>query len=107
KKEQVELVSVKLIAVGLVDKPKLKEHPLHRKKPSKEAITEKRKVFFEQNKDYIETSIYMRKRLKAGNMIDGPAVIEQYDATTVVYPDWVASVDRFVNIVLSMKDGGN
>ena len=107
KNEPVELVNVKLIAVGLVDKPKLKEQPLHRKKPSKEAITAKRKVFFEQNNDYIETSIYMRKRLKAGNMIDGPAVIEQYDATTVVYPDWVASVDRFGNIVLSMKNGGN
>lgn len=105
KKEPVELVNVKLIAVGLVDKPKLKEQSLRREKPSREAITAKRKVFFEQNNNYIETTIYTRKRLKAGNVINGPAVIEQYDATTVVYPDWVASVDRLGNIVLSMKGG--
>ena len=40
-------------------------------------------------------------------MINGPAVIEQYDATTIVYPNWTASVDRFGNIVLSITKGGN
>jgi N-methylhydantoinase A len=107
KSETVELVNVKLIVVGLVEKPKLKEKPLHGKKPSEEAVISKRKVFFEQNNGYIETSVYRRERLKAGNMIDGPAVIEQYDATTVVYPSWTASVDRFGNIVLSIGNGGN
>jgi len=107
KDEPVELVNVKLISVGLVEKPKLKGKPLYREKPSKEAIIAKRKVFFEQNNDYIETSIYRREKLKAGNVINGPAVIEQYDATTVVYPDWMASADRFGNIILSMKNGGN
>ena len=45
--------------------------------------------------------------MKAGNLINGPAVIEQYDATTVVYPDWTASLDRFGNIILSIGNGGN
>jgi N-methylhydantoinase A len=107
KSEPVELVNVKLIAVGIVEKPKLKEKPLHGKKPAEKAVIAKRKVFFEQNNDYIETPVYRRERLKAGNVINGPAVIEQYDATTVVYPDWIASVDRFGNIVLSIGNGGN
>jgi N-methylhydantoinase A len=107
KSEPVELVNVKLIAVGLVEKPKLKEKPLHGKKPSEKAVILKREVFFEQNNGYVETSVYMRERLKAGNVINGPAVIEQYDATTVVYPCWTASVDRFGNIVLSIGNGGN
>jgi len=107
KDEPVELVNIKLIAVGIVEKSKLKEQRLHRQKPSREAIIAKRKVFFDQNSDYIETYIYRREKLKAGNVISGPAVIEQYDATTVVYPDWVASVDRSRSIVLSMKSGGN
>lgn len=105
--EAVELVNVRLIAVGLVEKPKLKEKPLHREKPLKEAVAAKRKVFFEQNGEYIKAPIYGREKLKAGNIINGPAVIEQYDATTVVYPDWVAKVGRFGNIVLSIKTGGN
>ena len=107
KSEPVELVNVKLIAVGLVEKPKLKANPLRGKKPSKDTVIAKRKVFFEQNNDYIETSVYRRERLKAGNLIDGPAVIEQYDATTIVYPGWTASVDKFGNIVLSIANGGN
>ena len=107
KSEPVELVNVKLVAVGLVEKPKLKEKPLHGKKPSKEAVIAKRKVFFEQDNDYVETSVYRRERLKVGNVINGPAVIEQYDATTVVYSDWTASMDRFGNIVLSIGNGGN
>ena len=45
--------------------------------------------------------------MKAGNLINGPAVIEQYDATTVVYPDWTASVDQFGNLILLMINGGN
>lgn len=107
KSEPVGLVNVKLIAVGLVEKPKLREKPLHRKKPLEEAVIAKRKVFFEQDNGYVETSVYRRERLKAGNVINGPAVIEQYDATTVVYPCWTASVDRFGNVVLSIGHGGN
>jgi len=108
KDEPVELVNVKLIAVGILEKPKLEEKPpLHGEKPSKEATIAKRKVFFEQDNGYIETSVYRRERLKAGNVINGPAVVEQYDATTLVYPDWMAFVDRFENIVLSIGNGGS
>jgi len=107
KDEPVELVNIKLIAVGLVEKPKLEEKSLLGQKPSKNAIIAKRKVFFEQDNGYDEISIYGREKLKAGNVINGPAVIEQYDATTVIYSDWTASVDRFENIVLSSRNGGN
>ena len=107
KSEPTELVNVKLIAVGLVDKPRLREKLLHGEKPSKEALIAERKVFFEQDEGYIETPIYRREKLKAGNVVNGPAVVEQYDATTVVCRDWVASVDRLENIVLSMENGRN
>jgi N-methylhydantoinase A len=103
--EPVELVNVRLIAAGLVEKPKLREKPLHQEEPSKKSAIAKRKVFFEQNDEYVKTTIYRREELKAGNIINGPAVVEQYDATTVVYPDWVAKVDSFGNIVLSTNTG--
>ena len=31
---------------------------------------------------------------------DGPAVIEQYDATTVVYPGWSYTPDDYGNLIL-------
>jgi N-methylhydantoinase A/oxoprolinase/acetone carboxylase beta subunit len=38
--------------------------------------------------------------LQAGNVIAGPAIIEQYDATTVVDMGWQGQVDRWGNVVL-------
>ena len=105
--EPVELVNVKLIAVGVVEKPKLKKEPLHGEKPPKKAMVAERKVFFEHDNSYVGTPIYKREKLKAGNVISGPAVVEQYDATTIVYPDWIASVDRFGNLILEIKERGN
>ena len=103
KNEPVELVNIRLTAVGLVKKPKLKEKPIHQKKPSRNSMIERREVFFDSNDGYINTPIFERDKLKTGNIIEGPAIIEQYDATTVVYPEWLASIDRFGNLILSMR----
>ena len=102
--EPVELVNVKLTAVGLVEKPKLKVHITHEATPSRAALITKRQVFFEKYNDYIETPIYRREKLKSGNTILGPAVIEQYDATTLVYPEWKIIVDRFGNLTFTVED---
>jgi N-methylhydantoinase A len=38
--------------------------------------------------------------LQAGQRVVGPAIIEQYDATTLLPPGWQATVDRFANLLL-------
>jgi N-methylhydantoinase A len=103
REEPVELVNVRVNVYGFVEKPRLKQKTLYKEEPSEDAVIGVRKVFFEKMDDYIETPIYLRDKLKAGNVIDGPAVIEQYDATTVVYPGWTARVDEYENIVISIK----
>src|SRR5690606_39953367 len=40
------------------------------------------------------TNVYDRDRLKAGNVIDGPAIVEQFDSTTIIGPGQRATVDR-------------
>ena len=57
-----------------------------------------RKVVFSDQA--IETNIYDRNHLVPGNRIKGPAIIEQLDSTTVVWPDQTASVDRYLNLLL-------
>ncbi|MBS7637559.1 hydantoinase/oxoprolinase family protein [Candidatus Bathyarchaeota archaeon] len=105
REEPVELVNVRINGIGFVEKPRFIEKHVNEEKPSSDAIVEKRKVFFEKIDDYIETPVYKREKLKPGNLIEGPAVIEQYDTTTVVYPGWMATVDKFENLVISMKGG--
>jgi len=107
KDEPVELVNIRLDSIGLVDKPPIKKKPRCGEKPLTDALIAKRNVFFEKTDGYVETSVYRREKLRSGNILEGPVVIEQFDATTVVYPDWTAFVNEFEYVVLSKKKGGN
>jgi N-methylhydantoinase A/oxoprolinase/acetone carboxylase beta subunit len=48
----------------------------------------------------VPTRYYDRSALKAGNRLEGPAIVNQYDSTTVIPPGLTARVDRFGNIVI-------
>ena len=104
KDEAVEIVNARLTAIGLVEKPKVAKKKLESKKVSEDAVLTKRKVFFEKINNYENVTVFSREKLRPGNLIQGPAIIEQYDSTTVVYPDWTAEVDEFENLIL--KFGG-
>jgi len=97
--EPVELVSVRLRAVGLISKPMLRE----REKIDESSDLGSRSVYFETTGEWIETPIHDQDGLGAGFFLVGPAIIEQYDSTTVVYPGWSVEVDRLG--VLGMRRG--
>jgi N-methylhydantoinase A len=94
KDEPIEVVNAKLRVIGLLDSPKLREQ-----KTSSESIPlEKRRVYFETDEMWHNVDIYDRKSI--GSEIMGPAVIYQYDSTTVIYPEWSIKPDRFDNLIL-------
>ncbi len=45
--------------------------------------------------------VYDRARLSANDRITGPAIVEQYDSTTVVLADQVLTVDDFGNLLIT------
>ncbi len=47
------------------------------------------------------TAFYHRDSLNPGHRIQGPAIVEQADATTAIPPGWQARVDRFSNLLLT------
>lgn len=51
------------------------------------------------------TTLYERDRLRAGMTFTGPAVVYQYDATTLIPPGWAAVVDGGLNLVVERGDG--
>ncbi len=61
-----------------------------------------RQVYFDA-RQAIATMIYDRELLPVGAMFGGPAIVEQFDATSVVPPAWRASVDRYRNLILERK----
>ena len=48
-----------------------------------------------------ETRIYDRGALRPGHRIAGPAVITEFDSTTVVLPGYAAEVDRTYCILIN------
>jgi len=49
-----------------------------------------------------QTPSYRRERLRPGDVIAGPAMIDQMDATTVIFPTDIASVDAFGNLLVTI-----
>jgi N-methylhydantoinase A len=67
----------------------------------KDALTGHRKVWFGGR--FVDTAIYERSRLPPGTVIQGPAVVEQPDATVLIEPGFFARVDEDLNLIMEVK----
>jgi N-methylhydantoinase A len=63
-------------------------------------------VVFSRAATAVSTPVYWRPRLVAGDVVSGPAVIEEYGATVPVHPGFVARVDRFGNLLVTGGGAG-
>ena len=100
--EQVQLVNIRVAAVGRTDRPK--PRLLERGGASAQsAVKGRRKVHFQQAGKFVDCPVYERDRLRAGNRIAGPAVIEQADSTIVVPPSFSATVDAHGRIAMTHR----
>jgi N-methylhydantoinase A len=91
----VEIYRLSLRAVGVTPKPQLKRHELN---GAGAAANGSRPVHFDSSGGAVESPVYVRSELPAGARIEGPAIIDQLDSTTVVPPGWRAEVDEWLNI---------
>jgi N-methylhydantoinase A len=67
-------------------------------RPAADAVKGKRNIAL--NGVMTPATLYERDRLDIGAAISGPAVVEQFDATTVIPPGWTARVDGYRNLSL-------
>ncbi|MBN8929589.1 MAG: methylhydantoinase [Rhodospirillales bacterium 69-11] len=97
--EPVQLVTFRVEAAGLV--PKARFTPQEDAGPdASAAIMATREVWMPEAGGFVPCPVYDRDRLRAGNVIRGPAIVEQMDATTVVLPDMKARVEPYLNLIL-------
>jgi N-methylhydantoinase A len=59
-----------------------------------------RDVWLPESGGFVELPVYGRDLLGPGHVIDGPAIVEQMDATTVILPGQTATVDAWLNILI-------
>ncbi len=60
----------------------------------------KRSVHFKDPYGALETDIYRREALLPADILKGPAVVEEMDSTTVIYPDQEGEMDPYGNIII-------
>ena len=93
-----ELVNFRVTAVAArstVELPQLESRPL----PSPARMGN---AYFHDVGGYVATPIYHRDELGAGNEIEGPAIVVEDDATTLVPPEWRAQVESYGNMIMEL-----
>jgi N-methylhydantoinase A len=97
----IEIVNLHLAVHGRLDKPELAR--IGRQEiPLSAAVKETRPVFF-TGEGFLPAPIYDRAKLLAGASIDGPAVVEEKDAATLVGSGQKLTVDPFGNLILETE----
>jgi N-methylhydantoinase A/oxoprolinase/acetone carboxylase beta subunit len=97
-KRPVEIVNLRVKAVGITEKPSLLKYEYGGKDAAK-ARLDRRKMMFE-GKLYL-SYVYGREMLKAGNVFQGPALVLDYESTAVVPPRHSCRVDKYGNLVIT------
>jgi len=95
-----QLVNFRVRAVGIVPKVELPKVPFTGGDPH-QALKGARQVYFKESGGFTTTNVYDRPRLRAGDVFSGPAVVEQTDSTVIVPPGYHASIDAYLNLVIT------
>ncbi|HXV57125.1 MAG TPA: hydantoinase/oxoprolinase family protein [Gaiellaceae bacterium] len=94
-----EIVNLRAIGYGKVPEPQLPEgEPGEGADPS-DAVVDEHEVYFQGG--WLPTRIYDRGKLRPGHRVPGPAIVTEFDSTTVVLSGYEAEVDRFLNLVIN------
>jgi len=98
--EAVEIVNLRLTAIGVMSKPEVREEPVSGA-DSTPALRTTRTMFMDGR--WQGVPVFERSKLRCGNRLPSPAVIEQSDSTTVVFAGYKAEVDRYRNLVMTQS----
>ncbi len=98
--EMTEFVSLRLAGVGRLPKPHQRRIESNGQDPSP-ALVSQRQVYFDGH--WRKTPVYGRDLLRANHLLEGPAIVEQLDSTTVILPGQKAEIDAQGNILIAIE----
>lgn len=99
KDQIVEIYGLRVTAIGTVPKPNFPQFA-----PTgslQDAYKETRPVYFDGA--YVETNVYYRDKIPVYAQLQGPAIVDQLDTTTVIPPGFTAEVDAYKNIIITVN----
>lgn len=95
-----EIVNLRVRAVGEIPKPAVRDIEAGGASPA-QALKGERPVHDFMSQRWQDWKVYDRARLQAGNLVEGPALVEEATTTTVVREGQTCSVDRRGNLVIT------
>jgi N-methylhydantoinase A len=98
-RQAVEWVNLRVSGIGPIRRPDLVELPA-KDGGTDRAVTGSRRVFFD---DWIETPTFNRPDLAPGDVVTGPAIIEEFGSTVPVHPGFRATLDAHGNLLLTKE----
>ena len=101
-KETVEFVNIRVKVIGKNPTLTLPKIENLENKPA-EGIKEIRNLYFGEGR-WLSVPIYDREKLKPGNIINGPSIIEESISTTYIPPQFSGIIDEFSNIIITFED---
>jgi N-methylhydantoinase A len=102
----VEIINVRMQTLGATDKPRLGEEPLAAGDPGG-ALKGSRSAYVPEENAFRALPVYDAHRLRHGNRIEGPAIIEAVTTTIVVTASYDGVCDPHGSIVLHAKGRGD
>ncbi len=98
-RQAVEWVNLRVSGIGPIRRPELVE--LERRDGGTDrAVTGSRRVFFD---GWMDTPTYDRLDLAPGDVVTGPAIIEEFGSTVPVHPGFAGTVDAYGNLLLTRE----
>ena len=94
----VEWVNLRVTGIGPIARPEL-ERLAPGDGDTTAAEVARRRVAFDA--DPVDTVVIDRARLRAGDVITGPAIVEEFGSTVPIHPGFTARVDEIANLVVT------
>ena len=104
--ERAEVVSLRSTVTGVMGKPRPGKIPTGGTEPPADAFTGTRPVYLDAERGFAATPTYARAALRAGNRLEGPALVEEYASTTVLLPGDGLEVDALGNLIVTIGGRG-
>jgi N-methylhydantoinase A len=98
-RQAVEWVNLRVSGIGPIRRPDLMQPPA-RDGGTDRAVTGSRRVFFD---DWVDTPTYNRPDLAPGDVVTGPAIVEEFGSTVPVHPGFAVTVDAYGNLLLTKE----
>jgi N-methylhydantoinase A len=100
--ETVEFINLRVGAIGKV--PEVSFAPLEKATGDSSVARKGSRPVYYPIHGFVETAVYGRERLRPGQVVEGPCLVEEIASTTVITPGAVGTVDEYGNIIIQIRE---